>query len=70
MQKSQTDDMQVRGDFGDHLEVRKANKAENQRLGEMGKFKTIVSDMADAIRHTFARMANALSGSDGPKLTR
>ena len=57
------------GDFGDHLEVRKATKAKNRRLGrEIGKSKTIVSDVGDSVRNTSVRMAHALSGSEGAKL--
>ena len=71
LQKSEIEALQVQGDFGGHLEVRKVNKTKNRWLGgKMGKFKAAVSDVGDTIRNTFARMANALSGSDGPKLTR
>ena len=53
------------------LEVRKVNNAKNRWLGiKMEKFKAIVSDLGDTIRNTFVRMANSLSGSEGPKLTR
>ena len=69
MQNSQIDVLQVKGNFGDHLEVRKVNKTKNQRLeSKMGKSKTTVSDVGDTIRNTFVRMANALSGSEGAKI--
>ena len=71
LQKSEIEAHQVQGDFGGYLEERKVNKAENRRLwSKMGKSKAIVSDMEERIRSTFARMANARSGCDGPKLTR
>ena len=69
MRNSQIDVLQVKGNFGDHLEVRKVNKTKNQRLeGKMGKSETIVSGVKDTIRNTSARMANALSGSEGAKI--
>ena len=58
--------LQVQGDFGDNLGVRKVTKTKNRRLwSKMGKSKAIVSDMKDTIRNTFVKMANALSGCEG-----
>ena len=36
-------------------------------MSKMGNFKAIVSDVKDAIRNTFVKMANALSGRDGAR---
>ena len=59
----------MQGGFGGHLEVRKVNKTNHQRLESiMEKSKSIVSDMKDTIRNTFAWMVDALSGSEGFKI--
>ena len=68
-QKSQISALQAQGNFGGHLEFRKVAKSKSQRLeSKMGKFKTIIQDMEETIRNTFARFANVLSRSEMGKI--
>ena len=58
--------LQAQGNSGGHLAARRVIETKNQRLEiKMGKSKAIVSDVKYAIRNTFAKMANALSGFEG-----
>ena len=62
--------LQLQGDFGGHLDMKKVTNTQNQRLEiKMGEFKAIVSGMKDTIRNTLAEMGNALSGCEGPTVT-
>ena len=69
LQKSLMEALQLQGDFADHLEVRKATKTKNRRLrSQMGNSKRLFLTRGIQFEILFARVANALSGSDGAKL--
>ena len=49
MRKAQIVALQMQGDFGDHLDVRKVTKSKSPRLQGNGKSKSVISEMGNTI---------------------
>ena len=66
LRKAEIEVMQMKGDFGENLAVRRVAKSKNQRLvRKMGKSKAIISDMDDTIRNSLLRLVGTISGCPG-----
>ena len=68
MRKAEITALRLRGDFGGAFGCKGSCDKQKSKLNEqMGNSEAIVSDAKDAIRNTFAKMANALPGCEGSK---